>query len=105
MEDDIPEAPTSRFDICKQGDSDSTDNKYNKPADTNIRTIPNHKRNSPTSRSKDCTTCRIPKYTDVDSNIFHAMDGISNLFRKPRLYQRNTTKDNRSYILRKPLAA
>jgi hypothetical protein len=73
--------------------------------DKNIQTTPNRKQNSPTNHAMDCTTYHIPKYMDVDSNIYPSMDDIANLFRKQRLYLRDTTKDNLLYIPRKLLVA
>jgi hypothetical protein len=103
MEDDKQEVPTSRFDICKQDDNYSMDNKSNKFAGTNNRTSPNRKRNSPTSHAMDYTTCHIPMYMDGDNNSDLAMVDSGNPFRKQQHYLHDTTTDNRPYILHIPL--
>jgi peroxiredoxin len=105
MEDDKPEVPTSRYGIGKRDDNYNMDNKCNMRADTSNQTSPIHIQSLPTSRAMDCTTCHIPRYMDADNSIDLSTDDIASLFRKQLPCQRDTTKDNRPYILRKPPAA
>jgi hypothetical protein len=103
MADDIPADPTNRFCICNPDDSYSMDNKNSRCADRNIRTSPNRKRNSLTSRSMDYTSSRNPRYTGGDNNICLATVDTDNPFHIQLHFQRDTTKDILWYILRKLL--